>query len=227
MFLFLMSYCLQNLLYLFLYFESSSFPKPLSHKEEEKYFVKFFDGDLEARDKLISHNLRLVAHVAKKYYSSAQDQEDFISIGTIGLIKAINTFRLEKGRFSTYAARCIENEILMTLRTTKKLQNIVHLSDVLENDKDGNSLTRGDLISDTVKVDEVVEKKEEEEHLHTALAKVLTDREYEILRLRYGLGGKKALSQQIVSEQLGISRSYVSRLESKAIEKLRHKFKKD
>ncbi len=109
MFAYLLSYCLQNVLYLFLYFENSSFPKPLSPKEEQEYFIQFFEGSASARDKIISHNLRLVAHVSKKYYTNAQDLEDFISIGTIGLIKAVNTYKLEKGRFSTYAARCIEN----------------------------------------------------------------------------------------------------------------------
>lgn len=227
MFIYFFNYILQNILFFFLHFESNSFPKPLNAKDEKQAFSEFKAGSQSARDKLISHNLRLVAHIAKKYYSAQQEQDDYISIGTIGLIKAVNTFEIEKGKFSTYAARCIENEILMTLRSTKKNQNTVFLGDILENDKDGNPLTREDLIADSFDLTEAAEKSEEVLKLYNAIENKLSARERQVLRLRYGLGGVKPLSQQQVCEILKISRSYVSRIEKRAVEQLRGEFLKN
>ncbi len=225
MFMQLFSYVAQNILYLFLHFESSSFPKPLGAKEEREAIEEWSSGSLKARDLLISHNLRLVAHIAKKYHNSSQELDDYISIGTIGLIKAVNTFKLEKGRFSSYAARCIENELLMNLRGAKKTQNTVYLSDIIDNDKDGNGLTREDCVADEIEVSELAEKKEEVEKLYRTISDKLMPRERQIIRLRYGLGGCHPMSQQQVCDILGISRSYVSRLEKKIIEKLRAEMK--
>ncbi len=221
MFFQLFTYVAQNLLYFFLYFESSSFPKPLGVKEEREAIEAWSNGSGEARDKLISHNLRLVAHIAKKYYNTSQELDDYISIGTIGLIKAVNSFKAEKGRFSSYAARCIENELLMNLRSVKKTSNTVYLSDVIDNDKDGNGLTREDSVADDIELSEIAEKNEEIERLYNTISQKLDARERQIIRLRYGLGGCHPMSQQQVCDILGISRSYVSRLEKKTIEKLR------
>ncbi len=221
MFLQIFTYVAQNLLYFFLHFESGSFPKPLNAKEERETLELWASGSTEARDKLISHNLRLVAHIAKKYHNSSQELDDYVSIGTIGLIKAVNTFKIEKGRFSSYAARCIENELLMNLRSAKKTQNTVYLSDIIDSDKDGANLTREDSVADDVEISEIAEHNEEVEKLYRTISQKLEPRERQIIRLRYGLGGCKPMSQQQVCDILGISRSYVSRLEKKTIEKLR------
>ncbi len=221
MFFQLFTECISNVLHLFLYFESSSFPKPLSAKEEREALEELQKNSAAARDKLISHNLRLVAHIAKKYYKTPQEQDDFISIGTIGLIKAVNTFKSEKGRFSSYAARCIENELLMNLRAAKKTQNTVYLGDILESDKDGGSLTREDVAADDYQLSEIVEQREEIQSLYRSIVNKLDEREQRIIKLRYGLGNNNPMSQQEVCNILGISRSYVSRIEKKAIEKLR------
>ena len=200
-----------------------SFPKPLPPEEEKKYFKLFKEnGDKNAKDMLIKHNLRLVAHVAKKYQGS-EDTDDLISTGTIGLIKAINTFDDSKGtQLATYTARCIENEILMLLRSNKKHQNTVFLSDTVGVDKDGNTLTIMDLLSDDGEgLFEQVGKKIQREKFLRLTKNCLTDREFTIICLRYGLKGSVPLPQREVARFLKISRSYVSRIEKKAIEKIK------
>lgn len=204
-----------------------SFPKPLSQADEEKYLKLFMEnGDIKARDVLIRHNLRLVAHVAKKY-QGAEDNDDLISAGSIGLIKAINTYRPDKGtQLATYTARCIENEILMLLRANKKYRNNVSLYDSVGTDKDGNELIIMDLLSE--KEDGVFSKVESSilrDDFLKIMKKTLSDREYKIVCLRYGLKGGRPLAQREVSALMKISRSYVSRLEKKAVEKLREQVK--
>lgn len=220
----ILSFVAANLLYLALHLETSSFPKPLSAREEIEAFAAYKAGDLQARDKLIRHNLRLVAHVVKKYYAGACDHEDLLSIGTIGLIKAVGSFDNAKGaRFATYAARCIENEVLMHFRAGKKDKNTVSIQESIENDKDGNSLTLNDVVADTFSLDEDYEKREETTRLYEVVEQ-LCGRERQIIIMRYGLKGAIPLTQQQVADTLGISRSYVSRLESKALSKLKEEF---
>ena len=202
--------------------QPGSFPKPLSQKEEREYLERAVKGDLTARNILIERNLRLVAHIMKKYYAQTADQEDLISIGTIGLIKAIETFDLEKGaRLATYAARCVENEILMYFRSQKKSANDVSLSDFLEAGSDGTVLELQDVVASEEDLFEDLSKREDVRRLRTAITMCLTDRERRVVELRYGLGGGKPRRQQEVAAVLGISRSYVSRIEKKALEKLR------
>ena len=205
----------------------SSFPKPLSQEEEAECIRKMKEGDLSARDKLINHNMRLVAHVVKKY-SGAAETDDLISVGSIGLIKAINTYELGKGtQLATYTARCIENEILMLLRANKKHKNDVLLSDPVGTDTDGNELTLMGLLAekdDTVfsRVDRSIER----EKFLSFIRGVLSEREYTVLCLRYGLKGERTYAQREVAKFLRISRSYISRIEKKAIEKLKGVVKK-
>lgn len=205
----------------------NSFPKPLSPEEEAECVKKMSEGNKEARDKLISHNLRLVAHVAKKYSGSAET-DDLISVGSIGLIKAIDTFKQDKGTvLATYTARCIENEILMLLRSKKKYKNDISLSDPVGTDKDGNELTLIDLLAE--KDDEVfaeVDREIKRDKLLKFLKETLSDREYTVLCLRYGLKGDRNYAQREVAKFLKISRSYVSRIEKKGIEKLKRAVKK-
>jgi len=202
--------------------QPGSFPKPLSAKEERFYLEQAAKGDLNARNILIERNLRLVAHIMKKYYSQSADQEDLLSIGTIGLIKGIETFDLSKGaRLATYAARCVENEILMYFRSQKKTSGDVSLSDYIETGKDGTQLSVQDVIASDEDLFEDLSRKEEAGKLYAAIEKCLTQREKAVVRLRYGLDGSVAFRQQEVAAQLGISRSYVSRIEKKALEKLR------
>ena len=200
---------------------TGSFPKPLSAAEEQEYLQRYAKGDQEARDILIERNLRLVAHIIKKYYTQSGDQEDLISIGTIGLIKGISSFNPEKGaRLATYAARCIENEILMYFRSQKKLQSEVSLSDSIESDQDGNALQLLDVVGvDDTMLDDLHDR-DSARQLHQLVAECLTAREAEIIRLRYGLGGTIPLTQREVASSFGISRSYVSRIEKRALEKL-------
>ena len=200
---------------------TGSFPKPLSAAEEQEYLQRYAKGDQEARDILIERNLRLVAHIIKKYYTQSGDQEDLISIGTIGLIKGISSFNPEKGaRLATYAARCIENEILMYFRSQKKLQSEVSLSDSIESDQDGNALQLLDVVGvDDTMLDDLHDR-DSARQLHRLVAEFLTAREAEIIRLRYGLGGTIPLTQREVAASFGISRSYVSRIEKRALEKL-------
>ena len=197
---------------------SSSFPQPLSPEEERKCFEEMKKGNAEAKNKLVEHNLRLVAHIIKKYYSNSSEQDDLISIGTIGLIKAVSTFDYEKGaRFATYAARCIENEILMYFRNKKKYAQDISFSDPIDMDKDGNSLSLMDVMADEKSITEDIENKLQSEELYRAIEEVLSEREKEIVYLRYGLCGRKAYTQREVAKRLGISRSYVSRIEKKAL----------
>ena len=201
---------------------SSSFLKPLSAEDEAKYIRDFQNGDAEAKNKLIEHNLRLVAHIAKKYSLKGYDSDDVISIGTIGLIKAIDSFKTGKGtHLATYAARCIENEILMTVRSGKKNQGEVLLQDPIGKDKDGKEITLIDKLSnDEESVFDEVNVKFRISELYRAMKSVLTGRERSVLELRYGIAGRDALTQREISHMLGISRSYVSRIEKKAIKKL-------
>ena len=203
---------------------ASSFPKPLSAEEERICFEKMKKGSNEAKNKLIEHNLRLVAHIIKKYYSNSSEQDDLISIGTIGLMKAVSTFNYEKGtRFATYAARCIENEILMYFRNKKKYSQDVSLSETIDCDKDGNALSIMDIMADERSVSEDIEDKLVAEKLYETIDKSLLPREREIIYLRYGLKGQRAYTQREISKKLGISRSYVSRIEKKALDVLREK----
>ncbi len=204
---------------------SSSFPKPLTPEEELDYFKKMADGDNLARNKLIEHNLRLVAHITKKYYSVTKDVDDLISIGTIGLIKAVNSFDYKKSiKFSTYASRCIQNELLMHFRSSRKNQgNEVLFSDPFDNDKDGVALI--DLISTNEDIVEIIDTKIKTTQLLSILSK-LSAREKEIIIMRYGLYATTPLPQREVAKKLNISRSYVSRIEKKALTKLRYFFEK-
>jgi len=198
-----------------------SFPKPLSPEEEKKYLERWAEGDLEARNALVEHNLRLVAHIIKKYYTQADNQDDLISIGTIGLIKAVNTFRADKNiRLATYASRCIENEILMYFRSQRKLQGEVSLSDTIETDGSGDSLYLLDVVGtdDTMLSD--LQDKEDRILIRRLVRECLTEREAEVIRRRYGLEGFAPHTQRQVADLYGISRSYVSRIEKKALEKL-------
>ncbi len=198
-----------------------SFPKPLSAKEEQHYLQLAANGDLQARNVLIERNLRLVAHIMKKYYAQTADQEDLISIGTIGLIKGISTFDASKGaRLATYAARCVENEILMHFRAQKKTAGDVSLSDYIETGKDGAALSLMDVVCSEEDLFEELSDKEIYGRLHEMLHYCLDERERQIICLRYGLGNRRALTQREVAQLCGISRSYVSRIEKKALQKL-------
>lgn len=200
----------------------SSFPPPLNAKEEEKALRACKNGDVQAKNLLIEHNLRLVAHIIKKYYSNSSQQEDLISIGTIGLIKAINTFDVDKGtRLATYAARCIENEILMHFRAQKKSAQDISMSGPIDTDSDENPLTLMDLIATEDEIIEDIYKLSMIKKLNEEVAKITDEREKSIIVLRYGLNGGKALTQLEVSRRLGISRSYVSRIEKRVLARLR------
>ncbi len=204
---------------------AGSFPPPLSEKKEAELLDRYYNGDMEAKNELIEHNLRLVAHIVKKYYSAGGSQDDLISIGTIGLIKAVTTFNSGKGiRLATYAARCIENEILMYFRNQKKTAQDVYISDPIDTDKDGNALTLIDVIADDFDVEEEIEKKIKLQKLKKIIFTALDDRERQIIFMRYGLSGRKELTQREIASRLGISRSYVSRIETSALKKLRCKF---
>lgn len=207
--------------------EKSSFPKPLSKEKEKEYLDKCALGDEEAKEILVKHNLRLVAHIAKKY-SNYGDNDELISIGSIGLIKAIESFNHEKGTaLATYASRCIENEILMTMRTSKKHRSNVSLNEPIGVDKDGNELVIMDMLCDDHSVIEDVENNIMMEKLLNITRSILTDREFEIVRYRYGLGGYPALTQREVAKKFDISRSYVSRIEKKALEKIKQSVNKE
>ena len=205
-----------------------SFPKPLSPAEEQEYIQAYLDGDISARNILIERNLRLVAHIIKKYYTQSGDQDDLISIGTVGLIKGISTYRPDKGvRLATYASRCVENEILMHFRSQKKSAGDVSLSDSIDTDKDGNSLSLMDVISVDDDMLENLSSRETTKRLREYIQKRLTAREKLIIDMRYGLDGKKPKTQRETAEVCGISRSYVSRIEKKALEKLQKCFEED
>ena len=202
---------------------TNSFPKPLTADEERYYIEQMEKGDIEAKNKLIEHNLRLVAHIAKKYSSNIRDNEDLISLGTIGLIKGINSFNSTKGtRLVTYAARCIENEILMLMRSNKKNQNEISLNDPIGVDKEGNQILLMDIIGDNEEdVIKEIDTKSKIKMLYKNIETKLNSREKQIIQMRYGLFNGKEMTQSDVAEIMGISRSYVSRIEKKAIEKLR------
>lgn len=205
-----------------------SFPKPLSTKEEQLYLEQYKAGNMEARDVLIERNLRLVAHIAKKYSSNDREMEDYISIGIIGLIKGIDSFNVEKGiRLATYASRCIENELLMVLRSSKKQSKEVYLYEAIGSDSEGNSITLVDIIECEDK--DIVEEMELDENikmLRTYLETSLSKREKKIICMRYGLLGEKEVTQREIAHILGISRSYVSRIEKKALKKLKECYMK-
>lgn len=201
---------------------TGSFPQPLSAAQEREALEAMQAGDPAARDKLIEHNLRLVAHIVKKYYASREDQDDLVSIGTIGLIKAVSTFKPDKNiRLATYACRCIENEILMYFRTLRKQSQEVSLSEPIDNDSEGNAISLLDVISCEDTMLEQVELSDRQQLLYRYLTEALEPREREILFLRYGLTGRPPLPQREVADQCGISRSYVSRIEKKALKKLK------
>ncbi|MDD2573640.1 MAG: RNA polymerase sporulation sigma factor SigK [Bacillota bacterium] len=205
---------------------NSSFPQPLTEEEEKLYLALYEQGDERAKNILIERNLRLVAHIVKKYSNIGRDADDLISIGTIGLIKAITTFDNSKGtRLATYAARCIENEILMTIRSNKKIQNQLSLQDPIGIDKEGNEISLLDILgTDCDTVLEEVEKKLQTGKLYKIMDKVLKKRERIVLELRYGLSNGTIKTQREIAQMLGISRSYVSRIEKRAIKKLSREF---
>ena len=198
-----------------------SFPKPLSREEEKRYLDRWLAGDLEARNVLVEHNLRLVAHIVKKYYQN-DDADDLSSIGSIGLIKGINTYRPDKGvRLATYASRCVENEILMAFRTKRKSAGDVSLSEALDADEEGGGLKLMDVVAAEEDLADQIGSRELCRTLRESVARVLDEREARIIRLRYGLDGTEPLTQMETAQKCGISRSYVSRLEKRALEKLR------
>ena len=198
------------------------FPPPLSNEEEQECFRLAREGDDEARQKLILHNLRLVSHVVRKYYSSAKSPEDLVSIGTIGLVKAVDTFSLRNGaRFATYAAKCIQNEILMHFRSQKKLSNEVSINETIDIDRDGNPLTYIDVICEEEDLAEELDRKIMTDRMMHLVDSILTPRERQIVMMRYGIGGIEAQTQREIAQSLGISRSYVSRIEKAALTKLR------
>ena len=215
-----------NMLYLALHVTGSgSFPKPLSKEEEQECLKRIEQGDEEAKNELIEHNLRLVAHIIKKYYSSYRDQEDLISIGTIGLIKAAGSFNNGKGtKFATYASRCIENEILMHFRQKRKSMQDVSISDPIDIDKDGNSITLMDIVQDDENILEQIDLSIQSKKLYHFIENQLEPREQKILAYRYGLYNMRPLPQREVAKKMDISRSYVSRIEKKALEKLKKYF---
>ena len=215
--------------YIFLFIlhiaHGESFPKPLKKSEEQHYLELAAKGDINARNILVEHNLRLVAHIIKKYYQNYGGQDDLVSIGTIGLIKAINTVDLNKNiKLSSYASRCIENEILMFFRNNRKSSQDVSLNDTIDTDKDGNPLTLMDIMASDMDVAEDVDTKLHLEVLNAYINEVLTPREKEVIIKRYGIGGGKVQTQRELAKKLNISRSYISRIEKKALEKLRSRY---
>lgn len=217
---------IQNILLFLGFVSGSAFPKPLSKKEEEHYLSLWAGGDESAKNVLIEHNLRLVAHIAKKY-AGENNFDDLVSVGTIGLIKGINTFNPEKtSKLTTYIARCIENEVLMTLRTSKKQSQEVSLEDSIGTDKEGNNMTFSDILqADENDISDIIALKIDIRKLYDAIDLVLTQDEKKILCWRYGLLNERRKTQKEISQILGISRSYVSRIEKKAIKKLFEKLK--
>lgn len=221
---------MQNIFSLILYItlhlnSTNSFPPPLSNEKEKKYLEELKNGNTEAKNELIVHNLRLVAHIIKKYNSNADEQEDMISIGTIGLIKAINSYNLEKKtKFATYAAKCIENEILMYFRANKKSANDLSLNEPIESDADGNPITLMDVMySDDTILDDI-DLKMKILKLKETVNNLEDEKQKQIIIKRYGLDNKKALTQREIAKQMNISRSYVSRIEKKALENIKKSF---
>lgn len=214
---------LSNLFFFALHLsEASSFPPPLSAKDERECLLAYKNGDLSAKNRLIEHNLRLVAHIIKKYYANSASQDDLISIGTIGLIKAINTFDADKGtRLATYAARCVENEILMYFRVQKKTAQDISVNEPIDTDSEGNPLTLMDIISTEDEIVEDIYKMSMLQKLRKEISAISNPRERTIIILRYGLDGNAPLTQLEVAQRLNISRSYVSRIEKKVLSSLR------
>ena len=206
-----------------------SFPKPLTAEEEAYYLRRYREGDMDAKRILIERNLRLVAHVAKKYVNQGEETEDLIAVGTVGLIKAVGTFNHQKNnKLATYAARCVENELLMLFRNRKKVSRDVSLYDPIGTDKEGNEISLLDILeSEKIDVIEQMQQKDNARKLEWLMEKERDDRERCILRMRYGIGREKELTQREIAEVLGISRSYVSRIEKTAIEKLREMFREE
>jgi len=205
--------------------DTDSFPKPLSKKEEERVIEKYAAGDESAKNMLIEHNLRLVAHIIKKYYSNYSEQDDLISIGTIGLIKGINSFKPEKGtKLATYCARCIENEILMYFRNSKKLSQEISFNEPIDTDNDGNPLTLIDIISTDDTIIDDIDTKMKLITLADKINSIENQREKTIIIKRYGLDGSKPLTQREIAKELNISRSYVSRIEKKILKDMRSLF---
>ena len=216
---------LAHAMLLSLHLSNGSFPRPLSAKEERECVARMLEGDMDARNTLIEHNLRLVAHVVKKYYTRTEEQDDLVSVGTIGLIKGVSSYRPEKGtRLATYAAKCIENEILMYFRSRKKLQGEISLNDTLDADSDGDALSFLDVVGveDTMYLD--IQDRDDCLLVRKLVRDCLTEREREVVTMRYGLGGKRPRTQREVAQKLGISRSYVSRIEKRALQKLEEAF---
>ena len=214
---------IQNAIVVFGYIQSGNlFPEPLSPDDEKICIENMANGDEEARNILIERNLRLVAHITKKYASSNINTDDLISIGTIGLIKGINSYKASKGvKLATYVSKCIDNEILMYLRSTKKLNSEVYLNDTIGKDKDDNVITLEEVLeNDDKSIDEIVDTKMKLKKMYGKIKEVLKEREKTIIELRFGLTGKKPKTQKEIAKMMGISRSYVSRIETKAIEKL-------
>ncbi len=207
---------------------NSTFPKPLSPDEEKKYIKELSDGDEDAKHILIEHNLRLVAHIAKKY-SDERNLEDLISIGTIGLIKGINTFNSKKSiRLSSYISRCIENEILMYLRSIKRLSNEVSMEESIGTDKEGNAMTLSDILTnDEADISEIIGLKIETNQLYEAIRNALTEKEAKIMIMRYGLANTRKKTQKEIARELGISRSYVSRIEKRCLKRLYNEMKRN
>jgi len=202
-----------------------SFPKPLSEKQEREYLRRMHEGDAAARNRLVEHNLRLVAHIIKKYYGVQTEQDDLVSIGTIGLIKAIDTFKPDKNiRLSSYASRCIENEILMHFRSSKKTAQDVSLNETIDTDKDGNPLTLMDIMAVDDNILDELDKKLNSRKLGQFIREELTERERQIIIMRYGLGNREPMTQKTVAKVMNISRSYVSRIETKALKKLKKRY---
>ena len=215
--------------YIFLFIlhvaHGDSFPKPLKKAEEQHYLELAAKGDITARNLLVEHNLRLVAHIIKKYYGVQTEQDDLVSIGTIGLIKAIDTFKPDKNiRLSSYASRCIENEILMHFRSSKKTAQDVSLNETIDTDKDGNPLTLMDIMAVDDNILDELDKKLNSRKLGQFIREELTERERQIIIMRYGLGNREPMTQKTVAKVMNISRSYVSRIETKALKKLKKRY---
>lgn len=219
------SYFIKEMLFFISYVKNQAFPHPLSKEAEEKYLKQMQDGDEHARNKLIEHNLRLVAHIVKKFENTSEDTEDLISIGTIGLIKGVESFKAGKGtKLATYTARCIENEILMHLRSLKKANKDVSLQSPIGQDTEGNEINLMDVLeAENVNIIELIQKNMDLAKMQKFL-QVLTPREREVIIHRYGLGNRKELTQREIAEKLGISRSYVSRIEKRALMKVLRKY---
>lgn len=224
-FLKLLSLFIQHPYFFALYIKGQVFPQPLSPDEEKKYLSRWQKGDIEARNKLIEHNLRLVAHIAKKYENNKEEQEDLISIGTIGLIKGVESFSPDKGtKLATYVARCIDNEILMFLRSNKKSNKNISLQDPIGHDKEGNEINLMDILkSDQPDLADKIQTTMEIEKIFKFIH-LLSDREKEVIVKRYGLNQQKEYTQREIAKLLGISRSYVSRIEKRALMKMFHAF---